>query len=157
MGHPRFRAAMDAFKFSVKNKKENEIAGVRDFNLKNLELLYLIDHCNSLKTCKVIYARKDAKTYQKIEEAYNSLTDEQKLTAPNAQRAKVEDYTDILIAEMKPTLKFALTPESPFKHIVGIIEPELVDGVSKKWKEKFRQNYSHVVMEDEEVLMKQQE
>jgi hypothetical protein len=58
---------------------------------------------------------------------------------------------------MKPTLKFALTPESPFKHIVGIIEPELVDGVSKKWKEKFKQAYSHVVMEDEEVLMKQEE
>lgn len=74
MGHPRFRAAMDSFKFSVKNQKENEIANVRDFNLKNLELLYLIDHCNSLKTCKVIYARKDAKTYQKIEEAYNSLS-----------------------------------------------------------------------------------
>jgi hypothetical protein len=58
---------------------------------------------------------------------------------------------------MKPQIKFALTPESPFKHIVGIVEPELVNGVSKRWKEKFRQTYSHVVMEDEEVLVKQQE
>lgn len=74
------------------------------------------------------------------------MTPEQRKTAPDSKRAKIEDYTDILINEMKPTLKFALTPESPFKHIVGIIEPELVDGVSKKWKEKFKQNYSHVVM-----------
>jgi hypothetical protein len=58
---------------------------------------------------------------------------------------------------MKPQLKFALSPESPFKHIVGIIEPELMEGVSRRWKEKFRQNYSHTVMEDEEVLMKQDE
>lgn len=57
---------------------------------------------------------------------------------------------------MKPQLNFKLSPESPFKNIVGIIEPELVDGVSKRWKEKFRQTYSHVVMEDEEVLMMEQ-
>lgn len=50
---------------------------------------------------------------------------------------------------MKPQLKFALSPESPFKHIVGIIEPELMEGVSRRWKEKFKQNYSHTVMEDE--------
>ncbi len=65
---------MDSFKFNVKNKKENEIENVRDFNLKNLELLYLIDHCNSLKNCKVVYARKDAKIYSMIDEAYQKLT-----------------------------------------------------------------------------------
>jgi len=35
---------------------------------------------------------------------------------------------------MKPQLNFSLSPESPFKNIVGIIEPELVDGVSQRWK-----------------------
>lgn len=74
-----------------------------------------------------------------------------------SKKAKIEDYTDILIQEMKPQFAFKLSPESPFKNIVGIIEPELVEGVAKRWKEKFKQNYSHVVMEDEEVLMKHQE
>jgi len=50
---------MDRFKFNVKNKKVDEIANVKDFNLKNLEILYLIDHCISLKKCKVVYARRD--------------------------------------------------------------------------------------------------
>lgn len=89
---------MDAFKFSVKNKKEQEIKGVRDFNLKNLELLYLIDHCNSLKTCKVVYARKDKDSYKRIEEAYQSLPADQKKSASDSTKAKIEDYTDILIA-----------------------------------------------------------
>ena len=40
---------------------------------------------------------------------------------PLSKRAKVEDYTDILIQEMKPQLNFTLSPESPFKLIVGII------------------------------------
>jgi|JI6StandDraft_1071083.scaffolds.fasta_scaffold249511_1 hypothetical protein len=58
---------------------------------------------------------------------------------------------------MKPQFSFKLTPESPFKNIIGIIEPEMVEGVAQRWKEKFKQNYSHVVMEDEEVLMREEE
>ena len=53
---------------------------------------------------------------------------------PLSQKAKIEDYTDILIQEMKPQFSFSLTPESPFKNIVGIIEPELVEGVAQRWK-----------------------
>lgn len=78
LNHPRFRAAMDSFKFNVKNKKEKEIVNVQDFNLKNLELLYLIDHCNTLKNCKVVYARKDAKVYSMIDDAYQKLPPEKK-------------------------------------------------------------------------------
>lgn len=33
----------------------------------------------------------------------------------------------------------------------------MVEGVAQRWKEKFKQNYSHVVMEDEEVLMREEE
>ena len=36
MSHPRFRQAMNTFKFNVKNKKTDEIRNVKDFNLKNL-------------------------------------------------------------------------------------------------------------------------
>ncbi len=37
--------------------------------------------------------------------------------------AKIEDYTDILVSELKPQMKFSIMPESPFKTIVGVIEP----------------------------------
>jgi hypothetical protein len=36
LNHPRFRDAMDRFRHSVKNKKTEDIVGVKDFNLKNL-------------------------------------------------------------------------------------------------------------------------
>lgn len=49
-------------------------------------------------------------------------------------------------------MKFSLMPESPFKTIVGVIEPQLMRGVAQRWKEKFKQNYSHTIIEDEEVL-----
>jgi hypothetical protein len=64
---------MDRFKFNVKNKKVDEISNVKDFNLKNLELLYLIDHCISLKSCKVVYARREASYYKNIDEALKKL------------------------------------------------------------------------------------
>lgn len=65
--HPRFRDAIDRFKFSVKNKKIDEIVNVKDFNLKNLELMYLIDHCISLKKCKVVYARRTPDVYKNMD------------------------------------------------------------------------------------------
>lgn len=74
MSHPRFREAMDNFKFNVKNKKINEIQNVKDFNLKNLELLYLIDYCISLKNCKVVYARREAAMYNKMDESFKKMT-----------------------------------------------------------------------------------
>ena len=49
-------------------------------------------------------------------------------------------------------MKFSLMPESPFKTIVGVIEPQLMRGVAQRWKENFKQNYSHTIIEDEEVL-----
>lgn len=49
-------------------------------------------------------------------------------------------------------MKFTIMPESPFKTIVGLIEPDLMRGVAQRWKEKFKQNYSHTIIEDEEVL-----
>lgn len=51
---------MDRFRFNVKNNKLDEIKNVKDFHLKNLELLYIIDYCITLKKCKVVYARKEA-------------------------------------------------------------------------------------------------
>lgn len=65
--HPRFKDAIERFRHAVKNKKTNEILEVKDFNLKNLEILYLIDHCISLKNCKVVYARKAKEIYKKMD------------------------------------------------------------------------------------------
>lgn len=49
---------------------------------------------------------------------------------------------------MSPKMKFSLLPESPYKTVVGIIEPELLYAVAQRWKDKFRQTYSHQVIED---------
>ena len=64
----------------------------------------------------------------------------------------MENYTDTMIQEMKPKMSFSLMPETPFKTIYGIIEPDLLVGTAAKWKDKFFQNYSHHVIEDEAVL-----
>ena len=77
---------MDRFRFSVKNKKIDEILNVKDFNLKNLELLYLIDYCISLKKCKVVYARKDGKSYENMDKASKKL---KKGEEPVSKRAKI--------------------------------------------------------------------
>lgn len=37
------------------------------FDLKNLENLMLIDHCNKLKKCKVVLCRKSNDHYKKIQ------------------------------------------------------------------------------------------
>lgn len=57
---------------------------------------------------------------------------------------------------MSPKLKFAVLPESPFKTIIGIIDPELLHDAAERWKMKFKQSYSHQVIEDEEVLAREQ-
>ena len=47
---------------------------------------------------------------------------------------------------MKPNLKISLFPDSPYKTIVGIIEPGLLTKAAEKWKMKFQKSYSHVVI-----------
>lgn len=79
---------MDRFKFSVKNKKTDEILNVKDFNLKNLEMLYLIDYCISLKKCKVVYARRDPEIYKNMDKSSKQFTnDKQKISL--SQKAKI--------------------------------------------------------------------
>jgi hypothetical protein len=45
-----------------------------------------------------------------IDDAYQKLPPEKKRDASDSKKAKIEDYTDTLISEMKPQIKFALTP-----------------------------------------------
>ena len=39
-------------------------------------------------------------------------------------------------------------PSTPFKTIYGVIRPELLNGVAMKWKEKFKSDYGHQIIED---------
>lgn len=50
---------------------------------------------------------------------------------------------------MNPKIQIKLLPESPYKTVIGVIEPELISTVADKWKFKFQKNYSHQVIEDE--------
>ena len=58
MNHPKYREAMDKFSFHMKNRNQEEIENFKDFDLKNLEKLYLIDYCLKKKKCEVIYGRR---------------------------------------------------------------------------------------------------
>ena len=51
--------------------------------------------------------------------------------------------------EMSPKMNFSIFPESPYKTIIGVVEPELLKSTADKWKMKFKKNYSHQVIEDE--------
>lgn len=47
-------------------------------------------------------------------------------------------------------------PSSPYKTLVGLVEPEDLEGVSTLWKNKFRATYGHEIIEDEEVVAKRE-
>lgn len=47
---------------------------------------------------------------------------------------------------MNPKMKIQLLPESPYKTVIGVIEPELLGTVADRWKMKFQKNYSHQVI-----------
>lgn len=42
---------------------------------------------------------------------------------------------------MKP--QFSILPSTPYKTIVGVVEPDLVQGISKQWRNKFNSVYGH--------------
>ena len=79
-------------------------------------------------------------------EAQERIQREQQANVKSINELKMDDYTDKIIEQIKPKSKFSLIPDSPFKTIIGIIEPELMYETSRKWKEKFKQNYSHQVI-----------
>jgi hypothetical protein len=68
MRHPKYREAMDKFSFNLKNKNSEEILSMTDFDLKNLENLYLIDRCQKIPKCKVVYTRKSSENYKSFAE-----------------------------------------------------------------------------------------
>lgn len=50
---------MDKFIFYLNNEDAEAISKMQEFDLKNLEKLYLIDFCNNrIKKCKVICGRR---------------------------------------------------------------------------------------------------
>jgi hypothetical protein len=65
---------------------------------------------------------------------------------------KEDDYVEKAIEAVQAKSGFKLIPDSPFKNILGIVDPELVPGVCNKWKSKFKTVYGHNIIEDEELL-----
>lgn len=50
------------------------------------------------------------------------------------------------------TPKATFIPSNPYKTLVGLVEPEDLDGITKLWKNKFKSTYGHEIIEDEDVL-----
>lgn len=54
---------------------------------------------------------------------------------------------------MKPASGWKIfLPSTPFKTIYGVVRPELLNGVARRWKDKFKTDYGHEIIEDEEVV-----
>lgn len=73
MKHPKYRESMDKLIFDLKNKSEESIRDNKDFNLKNLEKLYLIDMCQKNKKCKIVCGRRTNEEYENMEGIYKSI------------------------------------------------------------------------------------
>lgn len=58
-------------------------------------------------------------------------------------------FVDTIMKEMTP--KFSIIPDVPYKTIVGVARPENIEGIAKKWKEKFKATYGHTILEDSEI------
>ena len=58
-------------------------------------------------------------------------------------------FVETIMKEMTP--KFSIIPDVPYKTIVGVTKPENLEGISRKWKEKFKATYGHAILEDTEV------
>jgi len=58
-------------------------------------------------------------------------------------------FVETIMKELAP--KFKIIPEVPYKTIVGVTRPENLEGITQKWKDKFRTTYGHTILEDTEV------
>ena len=56
-------------------------------------------------------------------------------------------FVDTIMKELAP--KFSIIPDVPYKTIVGVAKPENLEGIARKWKDKFRSTYGHTIIEDE--------
>lgn len=68
-----------------------------------------------------------------------------------------DDYVDKAVAAFQAKRGFKILPDAPFKTIVGVADPEHISGISKKWKLKFKKDYGHNIIEDEEVVKRESE
>lgn len=83
-----------------------------------------------------------------MQEIYKKIENTEEVKNLSIEQMKVDDYTENVLQEMKPSLKFSILPDSPYKTIIGIIEPELLKDAAERWKQKFQKSYSHQVIED---------
>ena len=57
---------MDKFIHNLEIEDTEAIENMTDFDLSNLEKLYMIDYCHKLKKCKVVYARQTKDYYKRL-------------------------------------------------------------------------------------------
>ena len=72
MSHPKFKESIEKFEYLLENKKEEEIMAMKEFDLENLEKLYLLNYC-AKNRCKIIFAQKPEEFYNQLEQNYTDL------------------------------------------------------------------------------------
>jgi hypothetical protein len=58
MRHPKFEELMQKFDYYLESKDAKAIQEMKEFDLENLEKLYLIRYCRK-KKCTVVYGQRD--------------------------------------------------------------------------------------------------
>ena len=60
---------MDKFAHYLEAKDTEAIENMTQFDLNNLEKLYLIDYCNKLNKCKISFCRKHKEFYKNLKDS----------------------------------------------------------------------------------------
>jgi hypothetical protein len=90
-----------------------------------------------------VCCRREGEEYRRIEEVYREMKEKGKGGSLEVNEMKAEDYAQRIVEEMNPKLTLSLLPESSYKTVVGLIEPELLRDAAQKWKKKFKESYKH--------------
>jgi hypothetical protein len=72
MKHPKFEAAMQTFDYYLDNKDTKAILEMKDFELENLEKLYLMRYCKKAK-CTIVHGQQSPEVYKKIDDSAEKL------------------------------------------------------------------------------------
>ncbi|EGR33358.1 hypothetical protein IMG5_055000 [Ichthyophthirius multifiliis] len=95
----------------------------------------------------------DEQTNVKFQENdFNSL--QEKIKKEIFEDYRHDYFVNQIMEELKPKTSFI--PQNPYKTLVGIVEPEDLEGVSKVWKQKFKTTYGHEILEDEDIVQERQ-
>ncbi|EDK31396.1 transmembrane protein, putative (macronuclear) [Tetrahymena thermophila SB210] len=133
------------------DKSPSELRAMYQAKLQ-LSKLHLEENKDIPSQLKELYS-EDLKKFdsQAIKKQKQSIQDiEKEIKKEIYEDFRYNFFVDKVISELQP--KTSLIPSNPYKTLVGLVEPEDLEGITKLWKNKFKTTYGHEILEDEEAL-----